>query len=168
MKGDFPVYPQPMFLVEGKLVPLPNRCEFTGATYGDMAAIYFAAGMLEGCAGVLAGEFTAYAKGPCNDVIADRAYALAEAMLRRRDKPNIDPAALEALAYLRDQALYRDLMYEKGEGYHDTSSTNGWYTAIDSSLTALGCTWRDLRPIDAKELEPWTVEQAIEKLKGYK
>lgn len=45
------------------------------------------AGMLNGSFGNLAGGPSAYAKGACNSVVADRAYVLADAMLRERAKP---------------------------------------------------------------------------------
>jgi hypothetical protein len=49
---------------------------------------YFAgqalAGLSVGCAGLLNGEFTAYAKGSCNSVLVERAYVLADAMLEAR------------------------------------------------------------------------------------
>lgn len=57
---------------------------------------YFAgqalAGLTVGCAGFLGHDadgrpsFSAYAKGDCNAVLADRAYALADAMLAEREK----------------------------------------------------------------------------------
>lgn len=43
-------------------------------------------GVLAACSGMLDGEPAAYANGHCNQVWADRAYALADAMLRARAK----------------------------------------------------------------------------------
>lgn len=44
------------------------------------------AGLVGGCAGRLGNEFSAYATGPCNAALAERAYSLADAMLAQRSK----------------------------------------------------------------------------------
>lgn len=64
----------------------PNTGEcYDGAKDGLTKRELFAAmamqGLSVGCAGVLDGEFTAYAKGPCNAEIAKRAVCLADALL---------------------------------------------------------------------------------------
>ena len=43
-------------------------------------------GMVQGCVGVLWGEVSAYAKGPCNAVITDRAVVLADRLIAALDK----------------------------------------------------------------------------------
>lgn len=55
-----------------------------GMTLRDYFAAKIAASLAIGCAGELGREFTAYAKGPCNSAIAERAFALADAMIRLR------------------------------------------------------------------------------------
>lgn len=56
----------------------------------DLWAGMIAAGLAVGCAGMLNKEFSAYANGPCNAAIAERAYSAANALLaerRNREKP---------------------------------------------------------------------------------
>ena len=57
-----------------------------GMTLRDYFAAAAMQGMVTGVCGSLSGEFSSYAKGPCNAEIADRAYVLADTMLRERDK----------------------------------------------------------------------------------
>lgn len=55
-----------------------------GMSLRDWFASQIAAGLVVGCAGMLDGEFGAYAKGPHNGAIANRAYALADKLLAER------------------------------------------------------------------------------------
>lgn len=55
-----------------------------GMSLRDYFAAAVAQGLSVGCAGMLGKDFSAYAKGPCNAVIAERAYSVADAMLAAR------------------------------------------------------------------------------------
>ena len=57
-----------------------------GMSLRDWFAGMAASGLVTGCAGTIGHDFSAYANGPCNHAIADRAYALADAMLEERAK----------------------------------------------------------------------------------
>lgn len=57
-----------------------------GMSLRDYFAGQAISGLVVGCAGVIQGEFSAYATGHCNAVLANRAYALADFMLREREK----------------------------------------------------------------------------------
>lgn len=56
-----------------------------GMTLRDYFAGKIAGALATGCSGMLSGEFSAYAKGDCNAVIAERSYSLADAMLKARE-----------------------------------------------------------------------------------
>ena len=62
---------------DGKGIP-------TGLSVRDWFAGQIAAALAVGCSGMLQGEFAAYAKGPHNGAIANRAYALADCLIRER------------------------------------------------------------------------------------
>lgn len=57
-----------------------------GMSLRDYMAGQALAGLSVGCAGMLGNEFSAYAKGHCNSILAERAYALADAMLEARNR----------------------------------------------------------------------------------
>lgn len=61
-----------------------DRVWVAGMSLRDWFAGNVASSLSVGCSGMLGSEFSAYAKGDCNAVIAERAYALADAMLRAR------------------------------------------------------------------------------------
>lgn len=62
----------------------PHTAETFGMSLRDYIAIKAAASLLVGASGMLDFGPSAYAKGHCNAVIADRAYVFADMMLRRR------------------------------------------------------------------------------------
>ena len=74
----------------GQAFPLQeaDTCGWThrGMTLRDYFAGQALAGMSHNLAGMLGYTPSAYAKGPHNEALADRAYALADAMLRERAK----------------------------------------------------------------------------------
>lgn len=57
-----------------------------GMTLRDWFAGQVVVGLVTGCAGPLGREFSAYAKGPDNAMIAERAYLLADILLAERAK----------------------------------------------------------------------------------
>ena len=64
----------------------PDKADFPtdGMFLRDWLAGQIVSGLVVGCAGMLAGGPSAYAKGECNAVLSARAYALADAMLEAR------------------------------------------------------------------------------------
>lgn len=57
-----------------------------GMTLRDWFAGMALQGLSVGCSGMLVNDFSAYAKGSCNSVLAERAYVLADTMLEARKK----------------------------------------------------------------------------------
>ena len=69
----------------GAAFPHPGHYS-SGMSLRDWFAGQAIAGLLVGRAGMLGNDFSAYAKGYCNGALADRAYALVDAMLAERAK----------------------------------------------------------------------------------
>jgi hypothetical protein len=71
----------------GPAFPVPgSTATDIGMTLRDWFAGQALAGILNGCMGTTGfGEVSAYSRGPCNSAAADRAYAVADAMLKARE-----------------------------------------------------------------------------------
>ncbi len=72
----------------GPAFPIPENYCAPGMTLRDHFAGLAMEGMMMGCVGTIGHwpEVTAYAKGPHNAAIAERAYAMADAMLKAREQ----------------------------------------------------------------------------------
>ena len=83
-RDDGPAYPSAEYeTIHGDEVVV--RTGHSGMSLRDWFAGQFAAAMLQGTLGRFDdGTLSAYRSGKCNHVIADRAYTLADAMLRMR------------------------------------------------------------------------------------
>jgi hypothetical protein len=71
----------------GPAFPVSSYCNSAGMTLRDYFAAMAMQGQLTGTVGVIgvAGEPTPYVKGGCNSAIAERAYAMADAMLTAKN-----------------------------------------------------------------------------------
>jgi hypothetical protein len=79
-----PAFPVPMIPLDREGGHTEVRC--LGMTLRDYFAAAAMQGMMTGVCGSLNGEFAAYARGPCNAEVAERAYVLADRMLAERAK----------------------------------------------------------------------------------
>ena len=81
-KGKSPTFPLPGWMD----IPTRDSSQLTGLTKRELFAALAMQGMCGGVVGVIGREISAYAEGPCNIVIADRAVALADALLNELEK----------------------------------------------------------------------------------
>jgi len=77
-----PAFPSPM--QDDRACYARSKSGYGGLSIRDWLAGQIVSGLVVGCAGMMAGGPSAYAKGECNAVLSARAYALADAMLEAR------------------------------------------------------------------------------------
>ena len=81
-RADEPAFPEPeRFGAENIPYTAEHGYRACGMTLREYYAGLAMQGMVGGMVGLLNGEPSAYAKGACNAVVADRAVALADALL---------------------------------------------------------------------------------------